>query len=158
MSKSHELRMRQVVEQIDCKAGESSSKSNIHVNSKLMKQTNLSYMYSMKVYTCSRCTMSICGENTYRKHVGSCSKYKCTECNKTFLSDPSFQKHLRNCPPKRYPCRICKKDYSRQSDTDKHMKTHVPIRETFTCHWCGCQCLTGKQLEIHIEQVHADLL
>ena len=150
--------MRQVVEQIDCKAGESSSKSNIHVNSKLMKQTNLSYMYSKKVYTCSRCTMSICGENTYRKHVGSCSKYKCTECNKTFLSDPSFQKHLRNCPTKRYPCRICKKDYSRQSDTDKHMKTHVPIRETFTFHWCGCQCLTGKQLEIHIEQVHADLL
>ena len=158
MSKSHELRMRQVVEQIDCKAGQSSSKSNIHVNSKLMKQTNLSYMYSKKVYTCSRCTMSICGENTYRKHVGSCSKYKCTECNKTFLSNPSFQKYLCNCPPKRYPCKISKKDYSRQSDTDKHMKTHVPIRETFTCHWCGCQCLTGKQLEIHIDQVHLDLL
>ena len=43
-------------------------------------------------------------------------------------------------------------------DTDKHMKTHVPIRETFTCHWCGCQCMTGKHLEIHIEQVHADFL
>ena len=157
MSKSHELRMRQVIEQIDCKAGENSSKSNIHVNSNLMKQTNLSYMYSMKVYTCSHCTMLICGENTYRKHVGSCSKYKRTECNKTFLNDPSFQKHLHNCPPKRYPCRICKKDYSRQSDTDKHMKTHVTIRETFTCHWCGCQCLTGKQLDIHIEQVHVDL-
>ena len=38
------------------------------------------------------------------------------------------------------------------------MKTHTLIRETFTCHWCGCQCLTGKQLELHIEQVHADLL
>ena len=158
MSKSHELPMRQVIGQIDCKAGHSSSKSNIDVNSKMVKQTNLSYMYSMKVYTCSHCIMSICGENTYRKHVVSCSKYKCTKCNKTFLSDSSFQKHKLNCPPKRYPCSICKKDYSRQSDTDKHMKTHVPIMEIFTCHWCGCQCLTGKQLEIHIEQVHADLL
>ena len=121
VSKSHELPMRQVVGQIDYKAGQSSSKSNIDVNLKMVKQTNLSYMYSMKVYTCSHCIMSICGENTYRKHVVSCSKYKCTKCNKTFLSDSSFQKHKRNCPPKRYPCSICEKDYSRQSDTDKHI-------------------------------------
>ena len=38
------------------------------------------------------------------------------------------------------------------------MKTHALIRETFTCHWCRCQCLTGKQLQLYIEQAHADLL
>ena len=38
------------------------------------------------------------------------------------------------------------------------MKTHAVIRQTFACHWCGCQCLTGKQLELHIEQAHPDLL
>ena len=54
--------------------------------------------------------------------------------------------------------KFVKKDYSRQSDADKHMKTHALIRETFTCHWCGCQCLTGKQLQLYIEQAHADLL
>ena len=43
-------------------------------------------------------------------------------------------------------------------DTDKHMKTHAPVRNIFTCHWCGCQCLTGKQLDLHIEQKHANLI
>ena len=85
-------------------------------------------------------------------------KYKCLICKKTFFSDRTFQKHKCNCPPKRYPCPICKKDYSRKLDTDKHMKTHVPIRDTFTCHWCGCQCLTGKQLDLHIEQRHGNLI
>ena len=158
MRQSHDLGMSQAIGQIDCKAGQSSSKSNIGINQKVLKQTNLSYMFSKKVYTCSHCLMSICGEYTYRKHVGTCSKYKCAKCNKTFFSESSFQKHRCNCPPKRYPCSICKKDYLRQSDTDKHMKKHVAIRETFTCHWCGCQCLTGKQLEMHVEQVHPDLL
>ena len=158
MSKHHDTRMRQDIGQVDCKAGQSSSKLNIDLIPKVMKQTKLSSMYSQNVYTCSHCLISICGEHSYRKHVESCSAYKCSKCKKTFFSDVSFKKHHRNCPPKRYPCRICKKDYSRQSDTDKHMKTHATVRETFTCHWCGCQCLTGKQLELHIEQVHADLL
>ena len=48
-------------------------------------------------------------------------------------------------------------DYSQQSDVHKHMKTHAPIRSTFTCHWCACQLLTGKQLELHIEQKHVDM-
>ena len=69
----------------------------------------------------------------------------------------AFNKHKHNCPPKRYPCKICEKDYSRQSDVHKHMKTHAPIRSTFTCHWCACQFLTGKQLELHIEQKHGDI-
>ena len=158
MSKSDDLGMSQDVTVIYYKAGQTSSKSNIDINAEVMKQSNLSYMYSNKVYSCSHCLMSICGENTYRKHVGNCSKYKCGKCNKTFFSESSFQKHRLNCPPKRYPCKICKKDYSRQSDADEHMKTHALIRETFTCHWCGCQCLTWKQLQLHIEQAHADLL
>ena len=37
------------------------------------------------------------------------------------------------------------------------MKTHAPIRNTFTCHWCAYQFLTGKQLELHIEQKHGDI-
>ena len=149
--------MRQDIGQVDCKTGESSSKSNIVLNPKVTQQTKLSFMYSKKVYTCSQCSIPICGRTPYNKHVASCSKYKCTKCNKTFFSESSFKKHRRNCPPKRYPCAICKKDYSRQSDTDKHMKTHTVIRKTFTCHWCGCQCLTSKQLELHIGQAHSDL-
>ena len=93
-----------------------------------------------------------------KKHMENCSKCKCVICKKTFFSDRTFQKHKRNCPPKRYPCPICKKDYSRKSDTDKHMKTHAPVRNTFTCHWCRCQCLTGKQLDLHIEQKHGNLI
>ena len=150
--------MSKEVVEVDFKAEQSSLTSKLDLNPKMMQQTKLSFMYSKKVYTCSHCLICICGERMYRKHVEQCSKYKCTKCNKTFFSQTAFQKHLRNCPPKRYPCTICKKDYSRQSDTDKHMKTHAVIRETFTCHWCGCQCLTGKQLELHIEQVHPDLL
>ena len=111
-----------------------------------------------KFIPCSRCLVCICGEVTYKKHMDNCSKYKCVICKKTFFSDRAFEKHKCNCPPKRYPCPICKKDYSRKSDTDKHMKTHLPIRNTFTCHWCGCQCLTGKQLDLHIEQKHGNLI
>ena len=156
--KSYKLEIGQDIGQLICEAGQSSSQSNIDLNLKVAKQTKLSFLYTQKVYTCSHCYMPICGKSAYNKHVESCSKYKCTKCKKTFFSDSSFQKHKRNCPPKRYPCTICKKDYSRQSDTDKHMKTHARMRETFTCHWCGCQCLTGKQLELHIEQLHSDLL
>ena len=128
------------------------------INEKLSVQTKLPFKHSKQVYTCSHCLVCICGEVTYKKHMDNCSKYKCAICKKTFFSDRTFQKHKHNCPPKRYPCPICKKDYSRKSDTDKHMKTHVRIRETFTCHWCGCQCLTGKQLNLHIEQKHGDRL
>ena len=157
VNKSCEVGMSQYVGQVVC-GRQSSLKSNTDVNPQVTKQTKLSFMYSSKVYTCLRCSMPICGESTYNKHVESCSKFKCTKCKKTFLSESSFKKHRRNCPPKRYPCTICKKDYSRQSDADKHIKIHTLVRETFTCHWCGCQCLTGKQLELHIEQVHRDLL
>ena len=93
MSKSDYLGMSQDVTVIDCKAGQTSSKSNIDINAEVMKQSKLSYMYSKKVYLCSHCLMSICAENTYRKHVGNCSKYKCGKCNKTFFSESSFQKH-----------------------------------------------------------------
>ena len=86
VSKSDYLGMSQDVTVIDCKAGQTSSKSNIDINAEVMKQCKLSYMYSKKVYLCSHCLMSICGENTYRKHVGNCSKYKCGKCNKTFFS------------------------------------------------------------------------
>ena len=109
-----------------------------------------------KFYACSCCLVFICGEVTYKKHMDNCSKNKCIICKKTFFSDRTFQKHKCNCPLKRYPCPICKKDYSRKSDTDKHMKTHVPIRDTFTCHWCGCHCLNGKQIDLHIEQKHVN--
>ena len=127
-----------------------------HINEHVMKQTTLSYMCLNKVYTCPHCLICISGEIVYRKHVQDCSKYKCKTCKKTFLSDSTFKKHLRNCPPKRYPCEICQKDYSRKCHTDKHMKTHATVPKPFICHWCGCQCLTGKQLELHIEQKHSD--
>ena len=123
----------------------------------VMTQTTLSFMCSKKVYTCPHCLICISGEIVYKKHVQHCSKYKCNICKKTFLSKSTFQKHFRNCPPKRYPCRICHKDYSRKSDTDKHMKTHAAVQKPFTCHWCACQCLTGKQLQLHIEQKHGDV-
>ena len=132
--KRYKLEMSQDIGQLICDAGQSSSQSNKDLNPKVGKQTKLSFMYSQKVYTCSCCSMPICGKNAYNKHVESCSKYKCTKCKKTFFSESSFKKHRLNCPPKRYPCAICKKDYSRQSDTDKHMKKHALIRETFTCH------------------------
>lgn len=128
------------------------------ISEKLSVQSKLPFKHSKQVYTCSRCLVCICGETTYKKHMENCSKYKCVVCKKTFFSEHTFKKHKRNCPPKRYPCPICKKEYSRQSDTNKHMKTHNPIRDTFTCHWCGCQCLTGKQLELHIEQKHGNLM
>ena len=125
--KSYKLEMGQDIGQLICEAGQSSSQSNKVVNPKVAKQTKLSFMYAQKVYTCSCCHMPICGKSAYNKHVESCSKYKGTKCKKTFFSEPSFKKHRHNCPPKRYPCTICKKDYSRQSDTDKHMKTHALI-------------------------------
>ena len=124
--------------------------ANKGINEKLSVQTKLPFKHSKQVYTCSRCLVCICGEVTYKKHMDNCSKYKCVICKKTFLSHRTFQKHKRNCPSKRYPCPICKKDYS--------MTTHLPIRNTFTCHWCGCQCLTGKQLDLHIEQKHGNLI
>ena len=157
MKKSYNVEMCQDKQQVVSEAGQISSKSNILATPKMTQQTRLSFMYSKKVYTCSQCSMPICGKTSYNKHVARCSKYNCTKCKKTFFSESSFKKHRRNCPPKRYPCAICKKDYSRQSNTDKHMKTHAVIRKTFTCHWCGCQCLTGKQLELHIGQAHSDL-
>ena len=132
--------------------------ANKGINEKLSVQTKLPYKQVKQVYTCSHCLVCICGEVTYKKHMDNCSKYKCVICKKTFFSDRTFQKHKRNCPPKRYPCPICKKDYSRKSDTDKRMETHAPIRNTFTCHWCGCQCLTGKQLDLHTEQKHGNLI
>ena len=135
-----------------------SASANKGINEKLSVQTKLPFKHSKQVYTCSRCLVCICGEVIYKKHMENCSKYKCVICKKTFFSDRTFQKHKCNCSPKRYPCPICKKDYSRQSDTDKHMKTHAPVRNTFTCHWCGCQCLTGKQLDLHIEQKHGNLI
>ena len=92
MSKSDDLGMSQGITHIDCKAGQMSSKSNIDINAEVMKQSNLSYMYSNKVYSCSHCLMSICGENTYRKHVRSCSKYKCVNAIK--LSSVSH--HFKN--------------------------------------------------------------
>ena len=64
MSKSDDLGMSQGVTHIDCKAGQTSSKSNIDTNTEVVKQSTLSYMYSNKVYSCSHCLMSICGENT----------------------------------------------------------------------------------------------
>ena len=124
--------------------------ANKGINEKLSVQTKLPFKHSKQVYTCSHCLVCIFGEVTYKKHMDNCSKYKCVICKKTFLSDRTFQKHKRNCPPKRYPCPICKKDYS--------MTTHLPIRNTFTCHWCGCQCVTGKQLDLHIEQKHGNLI
>ena len=92
MSKHHDTRMRQDIGQVDCKAGQSSSKLNIDLIPKVMKQTKLLSMYSQNVYTCSHCLISICGEHSYRKHVESCSAYKCSKCKKTFFSDVSFNK------------------------------------------------------------------
>ena len=148
--------MKYVIKQIK-NPGKTSSHSKTYISKKLMVQTNLSYMYSKQVYTCPCCLVCVSGECTYTNHVETCSKYKCAKCNKTLFSQHGFNNHRHNCPSKRYPCKICKKDYSQQSDVDKHMKTHAPIRNTFTCHWCTCQFLTGKQLDLHIEQRHGDV-
>ena len=133
--------------------GKTSSHLKTDISKKLMVQTNLSYMYSEQVYTCLHCLVCVSGECTNTNHVETCSKYKCAKCNKTLFSEHTFNKHQCNCPPKRYPCKICEKDYSQQSDVNKHMKTHVPIRNTFTCHWCACQFLTGKQLKLHMSKI-----
>ena len=136
-------------------------KTSLHlktgITKKLMVQTHLSYMFSKQVYTCPQCLVCVSGKCTYTNHVKTFSKYKCAKCNKTFFSQHTFNKHQCNYPPKRYQCKICKKDYSLQSDVHKHIKTHAPIRNTFTCHWCVCQFLTGKHLELHIEQKHWDI-
>ena len=126
-----------------------SASANKGINEKLSVQTKLPFKHSKQVYTCSRCLVCICGEVTYKKHMNNCSKYTCVICKKTFFSDSTF---------KNINVTALQKDYSRKSDTDKHMKTHLPIRNTFTCHWCGCQCLTGKQLDLHIEQKHGNLI
>ena len=114
-------------------------------------------MYSNQVYTCQNCHVCITNHVKFMKHKKECSKYKCLKCKKTFYSEQTFNKHHHNCPPKRYPCPICKKTYSRQSDTNKHVKKHASVRSTFTCHWCACQCLTGKQLELHINEMHSNI-
>lgn len=119
-----------------------------------MKQTDLSYMYSSKIFTCTRCQQHIVGNQKYKDHTETCSTYKCVYCKKNFLSDENFQRHKRTCPPKRHSCQICQKNYSRKSDMLKHSKRHIPVQKTFVCHWCGCSCLTGRILEIHIEQKH----
>ena len=142
---------------VDKNPRKTSSHSKKGISKKLMVQTHLSYMYSKQVYTCPHCLVCVSGKCRYTNHVQTCSKYKCAKCNKTFYSEHAFNKHQCNCPPKRYPCKICEKHYSQQSDVHKHMKTHAPIRNTFTCHWCACQFLTGKHLELHIEQKHGNI-
>ena len=70
VNKSCEVGMSQYMGQVVC-GGQSSLKSNTDVNPQVTKQTKLSFMYSSIVYTCLHCSMPICGESTYNKHVES---------------------------------------------------------------------------------------
>ena len=55
------------------------------ISEKLSVQSKLPFKHSKQVYTCSRCLVCICGETTYKKHMGNCSKYKCVVCKKNIL-------------------------------------------------------------------------
>ena len=123
----------------------------------LLKQTTLSHMYSVKIYTCLHCHVCIKGEVNYIKHIENCSNFKCRVCKKTFKSEINFDKHHKNCPPKRFMCDICKKTYSRKADVDKHKKGHVTPCLSFVCHWCGVAFMMGKLLNLHIQQKHPDV-
>ena len=118
-------------------------------------QKNIQEFFTPKehVYTCKRCGIRIVGACDFHHHKSTCKH--CKVCKKTFFHEENFVKHYRNCPPKRFPCKQCKKTFSRPSDMKKHEKIHSSQDRHFTCHWCGCACLTGKQLNIHIEQNHS---
>lgn len=109
---------------------------------------------SNRFIACDNCHVCFATDASYEKHIKLCSLYNCVICKKTFHSKETYDKHFRNCPPIRFPCTICSKTYSRKVDAERHIKKHVPVQKTFVCHWCACQCLTGRQLNLHIEQNH----
>jgi hypothetical protein len=106
---------------------------------------------------CNNCKMYFMHGNNYSVHTQQCTIKLCVICNKTFTTQSNFKKHLRTCPPKRHMCPNCPKSYARKTDRDRHVRTHMPLQKTFVCHLCACEFLTGRQLQLHIEQIHSSL-
>ena len=105
-------------------------------------------------YICKGCNQVFIGIVAFNNHSKQCEKETCTICKKTFFSAQTFRKHFRNCPPKRYPCPLCAKTYSRQSDVEKHTRSHEAVREQNKCHVCGMIFLCVSGLRAHAEKYH----
>ena len=107
-----------------------------------------------RIYKCSHCKIILADYLKYRKHIVNCKKYFCVVCKKTFRIEKNFEKHFKNCPPRKFPCGICGKTYSRKSDTVKHENSHPTPRAIFQCPVCNCVCLTDGSLALHVKQSH----
>ena len=98
---------------------------------------------------CSRCSQRFVGEAKLNEHLLECNRWLCKVCSKVFHSEENFEKHLRNnCPPKRFPCGKCGRDYSRQSDTTVHEKSCLG-KKPAQCEKCGVSFLTNNLLKTH---------
>ena len=109
---------------------------------------------SRQRYQCDHCKAVFSHLYQLTKHSKTCKKFFCVTCKKTFYIERNFERHFKNCPPKRFPCHLCTKSFSRKGDCEKHISKHPKCAKTFDCPVCNCQCLTAKVLEIHVKQQH----
>ena len=116
--------------------------------------TPLGKYVKTKQFKCEHCKKHFFTFVALRKHAKICKSYFCVTCKKTFVIEANFEKHFKNCPPKRYPCTICSKSYSRKSDMEAHMRCHNNIQPKIQCRMCGAICLSSKLLTLHEEQEH----
>lgn len=149
-------RMRKHVEK--CQKGKSIKEVGEQLSNKVKMDTSTdNNMYKAK-FTCEYCKKQFHNVVNYTKHLDVCKiSVECRICGKIFSAMKQYHNHKRSCTQKNFTCIICKKQMSHSDTLATHMKQHYPVMNTLTCPKCKKNCLTEKELQLHITENHINL-
>jgi len=110
-----------------------------------------------KPHQCEKCDNSFVTKGNLQRHMDShlesIKDFQCIDCGKLFGSDRRLKKHVASVHLHVFPCTTCTKTFSRKSDLERHIKSHLGIKD-FQCIDCGKLFSEEWNLRQHVEIVH----
>ncbi|XP_037085773.1 zinc finger protein 239-like [Pollicipes pollicipes] len=107
-----------------------------------------------KPYQCARCGRRFSAKCNLQSHVLSHLSYrdrpfKCDQCRKAYTTDRDLRVHKATHEGKRYPCKVCGREFSRVSSMNVHLREHDGEKKHM-CGVCGKRFARKAYLMAHV--------
>lgn len=108
----------------------------------------------LKQFVCRTCNASFDERTEYKNHRKSCGeKYTCHTCSKVLFTKETLEQHIIRKHMQSPPCDICGKEFTCQTDLDRH-KNLTHASKTKICEHCGKSFFTENGLKFHVKYTH----